>query len=71
MNKVHLFEARTGGYTNYRVPGILCTRNGIILASVEARRDSGGDWSDNDILVRRSLDGGESWQPPQLVVAKS
>ncbi len=68
-DKTTLFEARTGGYHNYRVPGIVCTRNGVILASVEARRQTGGDWADNDILLRRSVDGGDSWKPPQLVVA--
>ncbi len=71
MDKTTLFEARTGGYRNYRVPGILCTRNGVILACVEARRDSGGDWSDNDIVLRRSLDGGDRWEPTQLIVAQT
>ncbi len=68
LETTHIFTARTGGYRNYRVPGILCTRSGIVLATVEARRDSGGDWADNDILLRRSLDGGRNWLPPQLVV---
>jgi len=35
---------------------------------VEARRGSGGDWDGNDVLLRRSLDGGVTWQPPQRVV---
>lgn len=64
-----LFRARTNGYHNYRIPGILTTQSGVILATVEARRGSGGDWDGNDILMRRSLDGGQSWQPPQLIVA--
>ncbi len=69
LTKTDIFTARTGGYWNYRVPGILCTTNGVILATVEARTGTGSDWDGNDILLRRSLDGGVSWQPPQLIVS--
>ncbi len=69
MQKTELFTARTEGYFNYRVPGILCTTNGVILATVEARTGTGSDWDGNDILLRRSLDGGLSWQPTQLIVS--
>jgi sialidase-1 len=68
LHKTTLFEARSGGYWNYRVPGILTTPRGVILATVEARRGRGGDWDGNDILLRRSPDGGRSWQPPRVVV---
>ncbi|RLT40571.1 MAG: exo-alpha-sialidase [Chloroflexi bacterium] len=69
MQKIDLFTARTDGYWNYRVPGILCTTRGVVLATVEARRGTGGDWDGNDILLRRSLDGGITWQPPRQVVS--
>jgi sialidase-1 len=74
MHKITLFEARTGGYWNYRVPGILCMprprgARGVVLATAEARRGRGGDWDGNDVLLRRSLDGGRTWEPPQVVVA--
>lgn len=69
LTKTDIFTARTGGYWNYRVPGILCTRRGVILATVEARTGSGSDWDGNDILLRRSLDGGVSWEAPRRVVA--
>ena len=69
LEKTNLFEARTGDYWNYRVPGIVCTQRGVVLASVEARRGRGGDWDGNDILLRRSLDGGVTWEPPQQVVS--
>ena len=68
LHKTTIFEARTNGYWNYRVPGILTTPRGVILATVEARRGRGGDWDRNDIVLRRSLDGGMTWQPPQRVV---
>ena len=69
LQKTVLLEARTAGYWNYRVPGILCTRRGVILVTSEARRGGGGDWDGNDIIIRRSLDGGLTWEPPTVVVA--
>lgn len=69
FEKHTLFEARTNGYHNYRVPGILTTQRGVLLATVEARRGGGGDWDGNDVLLRRSVDGGQSWADPQLVVS--
>ncbi|MFZ1756445.1 MAG: sialidase family protein [Caldilineaceae bacterium] len=71
LTKTDIFTARTEGYWNYRVPGILCTGSGVILATVEARTGTGGDWDGNDILLRRSLDGGVSWLSPQRVVSHS
>ena len=56
--KQDLFEARTGGYHVYRIPGLTVTRNGVVLAYTEARQGRGGDWDPIDIRMRRSEDGG-------------
>lgn len=63
IERQDLFTARTGGYHIYRIPGILVAPGGAILVTCEARRGEGGDWDTSDILLRRSLDGGRSWQP--------
>ncbi len=68
LQKQNLFEARTNGYHNYRVPGISVTRNGVALAYTEARFGTGGDWDPIDILMRRSLDNGVTWEPVQTAV---
>lgn len=65
---IKLFTARQDGYHNYRVPGIVRSPGGVILATAEARRGGGGDWDRNDILLRRSLDHGVTWGPRQVVV---
>ncbi len=67
MVKQHLFEARTGGYHNYRIPGLLATDGGVVLATVEARRGAGGDWDANDLVLRRSTDGGLTFGEPQVL----
>lgn len=69
LEKQNLFEAGTEGYLICRIPGLLVTKTGAVLATVEARRGRGGDWDDNDVLLRRSLDGGRTWDEPRLVAA--
>jgi len=44
------------------------TQRGTILAYCAARKDGIGDWADIDIALRRSLDGGRSWLPRQILV---
>ncbi|HAA75562.1 TPA: exo-alpha-sialidase [Candidatus Latescibacteria bacterium] len=68
-DKIHLFEARTEGYRTYRVPGILTTESGVLIGTAEARRGQGGDWDGNDIVARRSDDGGKTWGPLQTYVS--
>ena len=38
--KTDLFESNTGGYALYRIPGIVATRKGTLLAYCEARKYS-------------------------------
>ncbi len=69
LTKQPLFEARTRGYQNYRIPGLLVTNQGTVLATAEARRGGGGDYDNNDVVLRRSTDGGKTWEEPQLIVS--
>lgn len=62
-----LFEAGTNGYAIYRIPGLVVTAQGSVLAYCEARRSGGSDWGEIDLLLCRSTDGGRTWSPPQKV----
>lgn len=42
----------SGGYREYRIPGILCMQNAAFLA-YEARAEAAGDWGDIDVVVSR------------------
>ena len=64
--KVDLFEAGAGGYAMYRIPGVVVTPRGTVLAYCEGRR-SGSDWADIDVFLRRGEDGGRAWGPPTKV----
>ena len=62
-----LFIGGQGGYASYRIPALITTTKGTVLAFVEGRKDSAADHGHNEILMRRSLDGGRTWSPVQLV----
>lgn len=63
LEKVDVFEAGKEGYALYRIPGIVTTKRGTVLAYCEARKGDRGDWGTIDILLRRSTNNGASWQP--------
>lgn len=63
-----LFEARSGGYHVYRIPGLVVTASGVVVAHCEARQGRGSDWDPIDILARRSTDGGVTFEPPFVLM---
>ena len=63
LDKVDLFTAGEEGYKLYRIPGLVVTKRGTVLAYCEARKSDRGDWGQIDILMRRSTDGGKTWGP--------
>jgi sialidase-1 len=62
-----VFVAGQGGYFAYRIPALISSRQGTLLAFCEGRKTSLSDDGDNDLLLRRSTDGGQSWLATQLV----
>ncbi|MET7284648.1 sialidase family protein [Streptomyces sp. NPDC005573] len=63
------FTAGEGGYDTYRVPAVVMTPRGTVLAFAEGRHDGAGDSGDIDVVLRRSTDGGRTWGPPSVVAA--
>src|SRR5207237_2993636 len=68
LEKQTLFEADTGGYAAYRIPGLVVTDKGTLLAYGEARKSAAGDWGAIDLVYRRSTDGGQTWSEPKKIV---
>src|ERR1019366_436497 len=68
FEKIDLFEAGKDGYLLYRIPGIVVTKTGTVLAYCEARKHSGNDWDHIEVMLRRSTDGGKTWLPRQNLV---
>jgi sialidase-1 len=66
-----LFVANEGGYAGYRIPALVVTPQQTVLASCEARRPTSRDWGHIDILMRRSTDGGRTWEPARMLVGQT
>ncbi len=62
-----VFTGGEEGYHTYRIPALLPTPRGTLLAFCEGRRDGRGDSGAIDLLVKRSDDAGATWSPPQIV----
>ncbi|MDG9715816.1 sialidase family protein [Streptomyces sp. DH24] len=63
-----LFKAsQDPGYACFRIPAIVRTTNGTLLAFAEGRVLNCGDAADIDIVLKRSTDGGRTWGPLQVV----
>ncbi len=56
-----VFEPVTGQYSSMRIPALVATKKGSLLAFCEGRISSASDWADMDLLMRRSTDGGKTW----------
>jgi sialidase-1 len=67
IEKNDLFQAGVDGYTRYRIPGLVITRQGTLLAYCEGRMGSSGDWNKQDHFLRRSTDGGRTWEARRQV----
>lgn len=64
-----LFYPGLNDCQNYRIPSMITTSKGTLVVAVDARVDREGDNPNNiDKYVTRSLDGGITWEPLQVVV---
>ncbi|MDV7216318.1 sialidase family protein [Streptomyces prunicolor] len=63
-----LFKAsQDAGYACFRIPAIVKTNDGTLLAFAEGRVLNCGDAADIDIVVKRSTDDGRTWSPLEVV----
>jgi len=61
LEKTNLFAEATGGFRLYRIPGVVVTARGTVLAYCEARKLTVADRGEIEIHLRRSTDGGRTW----------
>ena len=65
VNQTVLWKQGEGKYKNYRIPSIITTKNGTILAFCEGRE--AGDTGNIDVLIKRSNDNGKTWSKTSVV----
>lgn len=71
FEQIDLFSEATDGYHTYRIPAMVTTPAGTVLAFCEGRVHGRGDAGEIHILLKRSCDHGRTWGPAQVVVAES
>src|SRR6188472_1077482 len=63
-----LFETEKDGYSLLHVPALVHTGKTTLLAFCEGRLGKGNDWSDMDLIMRRSTDNGNTWEPMKIII---
>jgi sialidase-1 len=64
---VDVFTAGQDGYHTHRIPSLLVTSKGTVLAFAEGRKGGASDTGNIDLRMRRSTDGGRTWDPAATV----
>jgi len=62
-----VFVSGQHGYDTYRIPAIIVTKQGTLLAFCEGRKDGRSDAGNIDMVVARSTDQGKTWSEPQVI----
>jgi sialidase-1 len=62
-----LWQSGSDGYHTYRIPALVSSQQGTLLAFCEGRRDAQADNGCIDLLLKRSTDGGDTWSAQQIV----
>ncbi|MFG2646625.1 exo-alpha-sialidase [Streptomyces sp. NPDC048436] len=60
------FRAGREGYASFRIPAVVRTHAGTLLAFCEGRVGSQQDFGNIDVVLKRSGDGGRTWGPLQV-----
>jgi sialidase-1 len=63
-----VFVNQTDGYAVFRIPSVVVTKKGAVLAFAEGRK-SMADQAQNNIVAKRSTNGGATWGALQVVAA--
>jgi sialidase-1 len=53
LEKSEVFPPKLNGIARYRIPGIVVTSKGTVLAYCEARRNNSKDWGEIEVHRRR------------------
>lgn len=63
----HIYKNDEEGYKCFRIPALITTAKGYLLAFAEGRKNNCGDAGDIDLVLKRSEDGGKTWSKLQVV----
>ncbi len=63
----YIFKSGTDGYSTFRIPAIVTTKSGKILAFAEGRVNGASDTGNIDLVMKSSDDGGKTWSPLKII----
>lgn len=68
--QIDLFHQGDGGINTYRIPALVETGKGTLIAVADARYDNSRDLPGHIALaMRRSFNGGRDWEPMRIILA--
>lgn len=68
QERVPVFTSGNDGHKSYRIPAIIRSPGGDILAFCEGRVDNAADFGDINIVMKRSTDSGRTWGKMDIIV---
>ena len=66
-----VFSRGEGGYYCIKIPSLLTTAKGTLIAFGEGRMYSCSDFTWTDLIYKRSTDGGKTWGPLTILYSNS
>ena len=71
LKEAIVFSRGEGGYYCIKIPSLLTTAKGTLIAFGEGRMFSCSDFTWTDLIYKRSIDGGKTWGPLQVLYSNS
>lgn len=68
LETINVFSPQEDGFRSIRIPSLVTTTKGTLLAFAEGRA-ADADQAQNKIILKRSTDGGRTWQAVQTIAA--
>lgn len=62
-----IYKSGEEGYASFRIPALVVSSQGTVLAFAEGRKNSASDTGDIDLVLKRSDDHGKTWSPLQVI----
>lgn len=68
IHRADLWKSGEGGVHTYRIPALIQTRSGMLIAVADARHDSAQDLPGRlSLVMRRSKDRGRTWEASRVI----
>jgi sialidase-1 len=67
LSQTDVYVSGRDGYHTYRIPAMVVTPQGTVLAFCEGRKEGTSDHGNIHLMLKRSLDSGKTWGELQLV----